>query len=296
MISAPFSIHRLFALTAAASAVSAPALQADLSDLVASAEAVQVAGGFAFTEGPARDAEGNVYFSDIPNNRIHVFTVKGRLETPREDSGGANGLRFDAEGRLVACEGGSRRLTRQAADGAISTLAEQFEGKRLNSPNDLWIDPSGGIYFTDPRYGDTANQEIDGYHVYYLAPDQSLRRAADDFVKPNGIVGTPDGKTLYIADAGDGKIYRYRIGEAGTLEDKTLFVEQGSDGMILDEKGNLYITTDAVHIYSPDGAHLGSIRTAERPANVAFGGADGRTLFITARTSLYAIRMQVTGQ
>ena len=261
------------------------------------AEIEQLAGGFAFTEGPACDAEGNVYFSDIPNNRIHKWSLDGKLTTFREQTGGANGLYFDREGNLLACEGGNRRLTSISPDGKVTVLADGYQGKKLNSPNDLWIDPKGGVYFSDPRYGKQDGLEQDGFHVYYLPPDgKPLVRVLDNLVKPNGVVGTTDGKLLYVADAGDSKTYVYRIQPDGSLTARKLIAPVGSDGMTLDERGNLYLTRGVVHVYSPDGKNLATIKLPEAPANVCFGAEDRRTLFITARKGLYSLRMNVRGQ
>jgi gluconolactonase len=267
-------------------------------DLVAPGATVEkLAGGFQFTEGPACDAEGNVYFSDIPNERIHKWSVDGKLSTFREKSGGANGLYFDSKGNLLACEGVSRRLTSISPEGQVTVLADSYQGKKLNSPNDLWIDPKGGVYFTDPRYGSQEGLEQDGFHVYYLPPDRKgLLRVIDDLVKPNGVVGTADGKRLYVADAGDSKTYVYRIQPDGSLAERKLIAPVGSDGMTLDEHGNLYLTRGMVHVYSPAGEKISTIEVPEAPANVCFGGKERRTLFITARKGLYAVRMNVQGQ
>jgi len=277
--------------------VAAPAAGAGVGQLVApGATVTRLATGFAFTEGPACDAEGNIFFTDIPNNRIYRWSVEGKLTTFRENTGGANGLYFDAQGNLLACEGGNRRVTRIAPDGQRVVLADRYEGKKLNSPNDLWVHPNGGVYFTDPRYGRQEGIEQDGFHVYYLPPrGGAIVRVIDDLVKPNGVVGTPDGKLLYVADAGGGKTYVYRIQPDGSLTDRKLIAPVGSDGMTLDEQGNLYLTRKVVHIYAPDGRKLGEIAVPEAPSNVCFGGRDRRTLFITARRGLYAIRMQVRG-
>lgn len=261
------------------------------------AKAEQLADGFAFTEGPARDAQGNIYFTDIPNARIHKWSLDGKLSTFRENSGGANGLFFDRSGNLLACEGGNRRVTSLAPDGQVTVLADAYDGKKLNSPNDLWIDPKGGVYFSDPRYGGQEGLEQDGFHVYYLPPERKpLVRVIDDLVKPNGVVGTADGKLLYVADAGGGKTYVYRVQRDGTLTGRKLIAQVGADGMTLDEHGNLYLARDVVHVYSPQGQKLTEMAIPEAPSNVCFGGADRRTLFITARKGLYAIRMNVSGQ
>ncbi|NLX99986.1 MAG: SMP-30/gluconolactonase/LRE family protein [Rhodopirellula sp.] len=267
-------------------------------ELVASgAKVEQLADGFAFTEGPACDVEGNIYFSDIPNGRIHKWSLDGKLSTSRENSGGANGLFFDAAGNLVACEGGNRRVTSITPDGTATVLADSYDGKKLNSPNDLWIDPKGGVYFSDPRYGSQEGLQQDGFHVYYQpAAGKPLRRVIDNLVKPNGVVGTVDGKLLYVTDAGDGKTYVYRIQADGSLADRSLIAPVGADGMTLDEHGNLYLARNAVQVYSPDGNKLATIEVPEAPSNVCFGGANRRMLFITARKGLYAVRMNVRGQ
>ena len=266
------------------------------------AKVERLATGFGFLEGPIANDAGDIYFTDIPNNVIHIWTSDHRLETFREDSGGANGLAFLDPNTLVVCEGGNRRLTAITLDGDVTVLADEFEGKKLNSPNDLWIDPKGGIYFTDPRYGNRDDLELDGEYVFYLSPDrEKLIIVVDDLIRPNGILGSPDGKTLYVADRSGNANYAYAINEDGTLSNKTFFSTEGSDGMTMDSKGNLYITSPhqepyfRVSIYSPSGIKLEEIITPEKPGNVHFGGKDGKTLFIPARTSLYAIKMRVQG-
>jgi gluconolactonase len=266
--------------------------------LVAPGEEIrELVSGFVFTEGPAADSEGNLAFTDIRAEKIHRWTKAGELELVRDNSGAANGLAYDAAGRLVACEGVNRRVTSMNPEGEITVLADNWQGKRFNRPNDLWIRPDGGIYFTDPHYGiGRWEMEIEGYHVFYIPPGGGpVIRVADNLVKPNGVVGTPDGRALYVADHGASIVYRYTVQPDGSLIDKSLFVEDRADGMTLDELGNLYLTDDTVAIYNPDGRHVLDIEVPERPANVAFGGPDGTTLFITARTSLYAIEMRVRG-
>jgi gluconolactonase len=278
--------------------VAAAACSAQEAALVApGAEVKKLAGDFRFTEGPAADARGNVYFTDIPNNRIHRWSVEDeQLSTFREESGGANGLYFDKDGNLLACEGGGRRLVSITPKGEVKVLAEKYQEKKFNSLNDLWIDPNGAIYFTDPRYGNRDGMEQDGEHVYYLTPDRKkVIRVIDDMVRPNGVIGTPNGRRLYVTDHGGGKTYTYRISKGGELSDKKLFCEEGSDGMTIDVKGNVYLTTDVVAIYNRKGKRIAEIKVPERPANVTFGGPDNKTLFITARTSLYSIEMNVRG-
>jgi gluconolactonase len=272
-----------------------------LSVVADGAKVEKLSGGFRFTEGPAADAKGNIFFTDIPNNRIHKWSLDGsplrsKLSTFRENSGGANGLYFDKKGNLLACEGGGRRLVSIDPKGNVTVLADKYQNKKFNSLNDLWIDPKGGIYFTDPRYGRRDNLEQDGEHVYYLAADRKkLIRVIDDMVRPNGIIGTPDGKLLYVTDHGGKKTFVYTINKDGTLSNKKLIANEGSDGMTIDNEGNIYLTTRAVLVYNKKGEKIETIEVPEGPANVTFGGKDKKTLFITARTSLYSVRMRVKG-
>ena len=267
-----------------------------LSVVARGAKVEKLAGGFAFTEGPAVDAEGNIFFTDIPKNRIHKWSLDGRVSTFREDSGGANGLFFDEGGNLFACQMLDRRLVSIDRKGKVTVLADKYGNKRLNSPNDLWIRPDGGIYFTDPRYGARDDLEQDGEHVYYLDSDRkALLRVVDDMVRPNGVTGTADGKLLYVGDQAGNKTYVYTINADGTLSNKKLFAAEGSDGMTIDNEGNIYLTTRAVSVYSSAGERIETIEIPERPTNVCFGGKDRKTLFITAGNSLYSVRMRVNG-
>ena len=288
----------LMALFIAVSAALCGAQQ--LGVVATDARVEKLAGNFKFTEGPAADKRGNIFFSDIPNNRIHKFSLKGKLTTFFENSQGANGLYFDKKGNLLACQGGGRRLVSISKKGKateLTVLADKYENKRFNSLNDLWLDLKGGIYFTDPRYGrNRDDMEQDGEHVYYLSPDRKkIIRVIDDMVRPNGIIGTADGKTLYVADHGDKKTFSYTINKDATLSNKKLLAPEASDGMTIDNEGNVYLTTDVVAVYNSKGQKLESIEVPERPANVTFGGKDKQTLFITARTSLYSVKMRVKG-
>jgi gluconolactonase len=260
------------------------------------AQVTKVVDNFQFTEGPAGDAVGNVYFSDIPNNRIIKWSLDGTPAVFLDNSGGANGLYFDEDGNLLACQGEARRLVSISPKGEITVLADKYLGKKFNSPNDLWIDPEGGVYFSDPRYSDREGMEQKGEYVYYLTPNhKTIVRVISDMVRPNGLIGTPDGTTLYVADAGAAKTYVYRISRSGTLADKRLFAPEGSDGMTIDNEGDVYLTGKAVAVYDKSGKKIEEIPVPEQPANVTFAGKDNRTLFITARTSLYAVDMQVKG-
>ena len=266
--------------------------------LAEGAELVLVDSGFAFTEGVAADDQGNVYFTDIPNNRIHYYTYSGEGSIFLENTNASNGLQVDPDGNVIACQAGpGGNLVSVSPEGEVSILADGYGGRPFNSLNDLWMDPSGGIYLTDPRYGrpgDSLNQA--GEHVYYLTPDrEQVIRVIDDMVRPNGVIGTPDGTTLYVADAGDGKTFRYSVGSDGTLSDKQLFAQVGSDGMTLDARGNVYLTRGSVQVFSPAGELIGTIETPEGPTNVCFAGKKRDILYITARKSVYKIRTKVNG-
>ncbi|QTA90650.1 SMP-30/gluconolactonase/LRE family protein [Desulfonema magnum] len=259
------------------------------------AEITQIADGLSFAEGPAADANGNLYFSDISANRIYTWSEAGGATVFREDSGGANGLFFDSEGNLLACEGTNGRLVSIDSQGNVTVLADEYNSKSFNEPNDLWIDAKGGVYFSDPVYI-KASAVQDGEHVYYLTPKRdNIIRVISDMTRPNGIIGTSDGTTLYVADHGEGKTYKYDIAENGTLSDKTLFVAAGSDGMTIDSEGNIYLTNEnGVQVYDASGTLIETIAVTD-PTNVCFGGAEGHTLFITAKTSVYSLQMRVEG-
>jgi len=258
----------------------------------------KVLDGFRFTEGVCTDGKGNIYFTDLQQDRIYQWTSDGRLLIFKDQAHKANGLAVDASGRLVACQSApGGMLVAYEPNGSEVVLAQTYEGKRFNSVNDLWIDRKGGIYFTDPRYGSRAQMEQDGEHVYYLTPDRKkVIRVINDMVGPNGLTGSRDGKRLYVADHKAGKTYVYDVRPDGTLANKRLFADTGSDGMTLDRHGNVYLTTrSSVWICGPKGRKLAAIEVPQTPSNVCFGGPDGRTLYITAGTGLYAIRMEVRG-
>jgi len=260
------------------------------------AQVVEVQGGFAFIEGPVSDAVGNLYFTDIDNNRLHKLAPTGDLSSFHEPSNRANGLTLDLDGGLLICEQEAQRLVKMDANGNISVIADGYQGKPFNSPNDAWVHPNGSIYMTDPRYqypqGSLAQ---DGEYVYRISPQRNeVTAIITDIPKPNGVVGTEDGKTLYIASTELRKVFRYTINEDGSVANRTEFADQGSDGMTLDEHGNVYLTwLGGVSIRNPSGEQIDFIRTEQMPANVGFGGRDGKTLFMTARTSLYSLQMNV---
>jgi gluconolactonase len=256
---------------------------------------------FQFTEGPAADAEGNVFFTDQPNDRIMKWSVDGKLSTFLQPSGRSNGLYFARDGKLLACADERNELWAIDPDGSHQVLVDRYNGKLLNGPNDLWVHPQGSLYFTDPYYKrpywQRGPDEQGGQCVYYRSADgKTLLRVEDRLKQPNGIVGTPDGKLLYVADIGDGKTYAYEIQPSGQLANRRLFCEMGSDGMTIDQKGNVYLTGQGVTIFSPTGVKLQTIAVPQRwTANVCFGGRDRRTLFITASRGLFSIDMQVAG-
>lgn len=275
---------------------------ADASRIIAPGAQVKLlADGFTFTEGPTADAAGNVFFTDQPNDRILKWSVDGQLSTFLQPCGRSNGLYFDAQDRLWACADAQNQLWWFDPAGRATVVVRKYAGKLLNGPNDLWIRPDGGMYLTDPFYKRSywnrgpAEQEVEG--VYYLAPDhQRLTRVVDDLKKPNGVVGTPDGQTLYIADISAKQTFMYAIQPDGRLTDKRLFCELGSDGMTIDQQGNVYLTGKGVTVFDRAGEQIEHIAIPENwTSNVCFGGADRRTLFITATRSLYGLQMQVRG-
>lgn len=263
----------------------------------------KLAGDFSFTEGPAADHEGNVYFTDQPNNKIWIWTVGGELTLFTSQSGRSNGLYFDQKDRLVACADMDNELWRYDHDTVAEILISDYDGKALNGPNDLWVRPDGGIYFTDPLYKrnywtrDPAMQQ-DGQYVYFYDPQKNdppipVER---DFVRPNGLVGNPGDNLLYVADIGDDKIYAYRMKKNGQLKKKKVFADMGADGMTIDEQGNVYLAGKGVTIFNPKGEKIGHIPVPESwSANICFGGKERDILFITASTGLYAIKMKVKG-
>ncbi|MBO2030643.1 SMP-30/gluconolactonase/LRE family protein [Siccationidurans ginsengisoli] len=260
-----------------------------------------VARQFAFTEGPAVDRQGNIFFTDQPNDKIWKYDVAGKLSVFLSPSGRANGLYFDKKGNLLACADAQGQLWSISPDGKTKVLLDKVNGQQLNGPNDLWVSPLGGIFFTDPYYKrdywPAARPAPIAEYVYYLAPGAKQPVAVETSLKkPNGLIGSPDGKLLYVADIGAGKTYRYRLGAKGELLDKQLFVAQGSDGMTLDEQGNVYLTGQGVTIYSPAGERLAHLDVpAAWTANLCFGGKELRTLFITASEAVYTVPMRVRG-
>jgi gluconolactonase len=261
----------------------------------------KLSGEFSFTEGPTADAQGNVFFTDQPNNRIMEWSVAGKLTTFLQPAGRANGMFFDAAGNLIACADEHNQLWSIAPDKTVTVLVTNYEGKYLNGPNDVWVAPNGAMYLSDPFYlrswWDHTTKALTNESVIYLSPDhKDLRILTDDLKRPNGITGTPDGKNLYVADLDGGQTWRYDILPDGSLTNKTFFCSMGSDGMTIDAQGDLYLTGRGVTVFDRTGKQVQHIDVPEDwTANVSFGGKDHQTLFITAGKCLYTISMQVKG-
>ncbi len=256
---------------------------------------------FSFTEGASVDKKGNVFFTDQPNNKIWEYSTDGKLSLFLDNAGRSNGMYFDRKGNLVTCADEHDQLWSISRDKKITVLLKDYQGHLMNGPNDVWIDKKGGIYMTDPYYQrpwwTRTRSDLDGQKVYYLPKGKQQPVIVDaDLKKPNGIVGTPDSKYLYVADIGNNKTYKYTINKNGTLSDRKLFVEQGSDGMTLDEKGNVYLTGNGVTIYNPEGKKIGHIPVPEPwTANLCFGGVNKDILFMTASKAVYILKMNVRG-
>jgi gluconolactonase len=262
-------------------------------------EIVKLHTGFKFTEGPAADAQGNVYFSDIPNNRIHKVDTDGKLSTFLENSERCNGLMFDAKGRLIACQGGAGKLLAiDVSTKQITVLADKADDKRLKAPNDVVIDRQGNSYFTDPDEGE----------VYFLTADGKCSILLKGLPRPNGVILSPDEKTLIVLPSGSADVLAYPLEAAGKPGKPRVLCQleqnpnmpgrRGGDGLTVDTKGNLYLTKPslkAIQVVSPEGKTLGLIYFPEEPANCTFGGKDMKTLYVAARTSLYTVKMEATG-
>jgi gluconolactonase len=260
--------------------------------------------GFAFTEGPAADKDGNLYFSDIPNEKIHKVDLNGKLSVFREKSNHANGLMFNGKGDLVACEMDGQ-VVALSPDGKRRPVAEKYEGKRFNAPNDLVVDQAGGVYFTDPAFRAPTPLPQGKTAVYYVDAEGKITRLLDHLPNPNGVLLSPDEKTLYVIPTGQPDMMAYPVESPGKIGKGRVFCTLqaaegkkagGGDGAAIDAKGNLYIAaSNGLQVFSPAGKFLGTIKLPEQPANAKFGGKDFKTLYVTARTSLYAIPMEVEG-
>jgi len=276
-----------------------------LADLLETGEIEQLATGFTFTEGPLWHPDGFFYFVDLRVNRLHKIVLGQAAELVLDPTGEANGTTFDLEGRLVMCEGGKRRIARMNADGQVEALVERYEGKRFNRPNDVVCKSDGSIYFTDPGLRvPLAERELASAGVYRITPDGKTSLVAD-CEYPNGLAFSPDERVLYVANTRWTQyIHALELDSAGALVRRRIFADMSSDekdgvpdGMKVDVEGRVFCTgPGGTWVFAPDGRHLGIIRTPEVPANLAFGGPDLRTLFFTARTSVYTLRVRTPGQ
>lgn len=271
------------------------------SSIVADKAKIEQAGsGFAFTEGPAVASDGRVYFTDQPNDKIYLWDEKKGVSLWLEGAGHSNGMYFDYDGQLVTCADEKTQLAYFDEDKNLIKLCDSFDGKHLNGPNDVWVSLQGGYYFTDPYYhrswwpdGHKEIQDVRG--VYYLSAEGEVTLEIDDFKTPNGLIGTPDGKTLYVADIEDQKTWKYTIQSDGRLSNKTFFAPHGSDGMTIDNKGNIYLTYGKVWVYNPQGELIEELEFPESPSNICFGGELRDVLFVTARKGVYTLKMNVKG-
>lgn len=278
-------------------------IQDDAGLVAPGAEVVKLGEGYSFTEGPVADKKGNVFFTDQPNNKIVKWEAKtGSLSVFLDPAGRSNGLFFDKKGNLVACADEHNALWSIDKKGRHTVLLKDNDGKLFNGPNDVWVHPNGDIYFTDPLYkrnywSRDPESQLDGEHVYLFRPGtKELRKLDAGVVKPNGIIGSPDGKKLYVADIGDKKTYVYNIATDGSLDNRQLAAPMGSDGVTLDDKGNLYLTGDGVTVFNPQGQKIAHIPVRKGwTANVTFGGADRKTLFITAGDAVFGLKMNAKG-
>jgi len=276
-----------------------------LSTMLETTEAERLATGFGFTEGPLWHPDGFYYFVDIRGSALYRLTPGRAPELARPDTGEGNGTTFDLQGRLVLCEGGNRRVTRMSADGRIEILVDRFEGKRLNRPNDVVCRSDGSLYFTDPGLRvPLAERELPYAGVYRIGADGTVTLVAD-FEYPNGLAFSPDERVLYVANTRWAQyIHLLELDAGGNMVRRRIFADMSSDetdgvpdGMKVDVEGRVYCTgPGGTWVFASDGARLGIIRTPEIPANLAFGGPDLRTLFLTARTSVYTLRVRVPGQ
>ena len=254
----------------------------------------KVAHGYRFTEGPVWSRDGYLIFSDVSANKIMKHTPAG-TEVYREASNGAAGNAFDTQGRLYTCETHARRVTRSDKKGRIEVLADKWDGKRLNAPNDIVVSKPGHVYFTDPAFGNKQDtRELDFYGVYHITPKGQLTVIAKPAGRPNGIALSPNGRILYVANSDERNIRAYDVDRDGEVSGERVAISKIDgipDGIRTDEKGNLYVAAKGVAVYTPEGKLLATIPVAETPSNCAFGDADSQTLYITARTSVYRVRL-----
>jgi gluconolactonase len=256
---------------------------------------------FAFTEGPAVDKSGNIFFTDQPNDKIWKYSADGELSVFLDKTGRSNGMYFDKHGNLITCADEKNQVLSIDPKGKVTVLFTDYKGKHLNGPNDIWIDAKGGMYFTDPYYQrdywTRKKPEIEGEKVYYLAPGKKEAvEVVTTFKKPNGIIGTPKGDFVFISDIGASMVYKFAVNPDGTLGTSTVFASENVDGMTLDNRGNLYMAGRGVTVYSPAGKKIAQIPVPEGwTSNVCFYGKKRDKLFITASKAVYTIDTNVRG-
>ena len=255
---------------------------------------------FSFTEGPAADKYGVIFFTDQPNDKIWKFDTNGELSVFLDKTGRSNGMYFDKKGNLITAADENNQIWSISPDKKVTVLLDNYHGQRFNGPNDLWIDKKGGIFFTDPYYQrpywQRKKPEMTDERLYYLPKGKKEAFVVDsNLVRPNGIIGSADGKSLFVADINDRKTYKYDINKNGTLSNRRLFAPMGSDGMTLDNKGNLYITGQGVTVFDAQGKKILNIPLPGWTANVCFGGVKRDVLFITSSKSVYTLQMKVKG-
>jgi gluconolactonase len=259
----------------------------------------KAAAGFHFTEGPAWSHDGFLLFSDVPANRIHKLTLGSGTTVARENSNGASGNAFDSQGRLYTCETHTRRVVRLDKKGKADTLAERWEGKRLNAPNDIVVRKDGHVYFTDPAFGSQADtRELDFYGIFHITPKGELDLVAKWKSRPNGITLSPNGRILYVTDSDKRSVAAFDLDRQGNASNERVLIARTMGvpgGIRTDEKGNLYLACKGLAVYSPEGVQLGFIEMSETPSNLAFGDGDMQSIFITARTSVYRVRLEAKG-
>jgi|HubBroStandDraft_4_1064222.scaffolds.fasta_scaffold31301_2 gluconolactonase len=255
----------------------------------------KVAHGFRFTEGPVWSRDGYLLFSDVPSGKIMKHTPGGGTEVYLETSDGGAGNAFDTQGRLYTCETHARRVTRTDKKGRIEVLADKWEGKRLNAPLGIAVSKSGHVYFTDPAFGNQQEaRELDFYGVYHIAPKGQLSIVAKPAGRPNGIALSPDGRVLYVANSDERNIRAYDVDREGEISHERVAISKIDgipEGLRVSQNGNLYVAARGIAVYTADGKVVTTIPVAETPSNCAFGDADLQTLYITARTSLYRVRL-----
>lgn len=275
--------------------IAAAAVAQDFSDI----KVEKVANGLHFAEGPAWSPEGFLVFSDTVTNKLHKF-VPGKGDSELASvPGGPNGNAYDSQGRLYTCEFRQRRVTRTSKNGKQEVLASRFEGKRLNAPNDIVVRHDGHVYFTDPAFGNQEDaRELDFYGVFHISPKSDLELVAKWKTRPNGIALSPNGRTLYVSDSDARCVRAYNVDRSGAASGERVLIDRipgVPDGVRTDEKGNIYVAAKALYVYSPQAQLIGHIELPETPSNLAFGDGDMETLFITARSTLYRVRIGVKG-